>query len=90
MKNRIKIMALMLIWSVGSVATLAYAKPERVQIKKTENRAQETSAKRELRNIDFQKIEDPEARRAIRGIMNYLNISASAGQNTSSIRTNEL
>lgn len=51
-----------------------FAKPERLQIKDANKRAKEHAAKAQIRNIDLKNIEDPEARRAIREILNYLNL----------------
>jgi DNA invertase Pin-like site-specific DNA recombinase len=52
----------------------AFAKAERLQIKDADRRAKEHAAKAQIKNIDLKNIEDPEARRAIREIFNYLNL----------------
>ena len=60
-----------------SLMTLtALAEPERIEIKKAAHRAREGAAQTQIRNIDLRKIADPEARKAIGEIMNYLNLQS--------------
>ena len=54
----------------------AFAKPERIEIKEAGKRIKERGAEAQIKTIDLQNIEDPEARRAIREILNYLNLQA--------------
>ena len=69
---------LFLLVSVMVLGGSAYAKPERLEIKHPGRKAKEQTAKAQIKNIRLQNIEDPEARKAIREILNYLNLS---GQN---------
>ena len=68
-----KIAGMLLMVLMLSASSL-WAKPERLQVKDPGQRVKENSAKAQLKNIDLQKIEDPEARKAIREILNYLNL----------------
>ena len=47
---------------------------ERIEIKGADKRAKENIAKAHLKTIDLQNIEDPEARKAISEILNYLDL----------------
>lgn len=53
---------------------LAFAKPERVQVETDAKRAHKRTAKQALKAVDVQSIEDPEARKAIKAILEYLNL----------------
>lgn len=55
---------------------IALAKPERLQIKDPNKKVKEQAAKSHIKNIDLRKIEDPEARKAIREIFNYFNLQS--------------
>ena len=67
----------MMIVSMGMFGILnAWAAPERMVIKDSAKRTKEHAAKNQIKNIDLRNIEDPEARRAIREILNYLNLQA--------------
>ena len=63
------------VLALSLVTSTAWAKPERLEIKKADQRSKEKAAKTQIKNIDLRNIEDPEARRAIREIMNYLNLN---------------
>ena len=75
---KIKILFFVLFLALGAwfLAPCSYAKPERIQIKETNKRAKEVLARAQIKNIDLTKIEDPEARRAIGEILNYLDLKA--------------
>ena len=51
-----------------------FAKPEHLQIKDANKQVKERSAQTQIKNIDLRNIEDPEARKAITEILNYLNL----------------
>ena len=70
MKKRTWLLILLVV-----AQTVCYAKPERVEIKKADQHTKEKAAKGQIKNIDLRNIEDPEARKAIREIMNYLNLN---------------
>ena len=73
MKTRV-ILALTLWTSI--TAASAMASPERITIKKSQERSKERAAASQIRNIDVRDIEDPVARKAIKEILNYLNLNA--------------
>lgn len=51
-----------------------FSEPERLPIKLEEQKTREHLAKQNLRHIDVNRIQDPEARKAIREIMRYLKL----------------
>ena len=67
---------LIAIMAVSLGASSAYAKPERLEIKHPGRKAKEQTAKAQIKNVRLQKIEDPEARKAIHEILNYLNLQS--------------
>ena len=73
-----KILGLIFVLVLGTwcLAPRSYAKPEQLMIKNENRQIQEGTAKAHLRAIDLSAIEDPEARKAIREILNYLNLKA--------------
>ena len=54
--------------------SLALAKPERLQVETPNKRTSKRSAKQALKTVNLESIEDPEARKAIKQILNYLNL----------------
>lgn len=55
----------------------AFAKPEQIRIKTRQHEAlQEKSSKKDLKNLELSRIQDPEARKAIREIVAYLSTTA--------------
>ena len=76
MKNTFLMATIFLTFSLGVFAPSLFAKPVHLPIKKAQQKSQEKAAKAQIKNIDLQNIEDPEARKAIREIFNYLNLSA--------------
>ncbi len=54
----------------------AFAKPERLQMETSDKRTAKRSAKQALKTVDVQSIKDPEARKAIKQILNYLNLQS--------------
>ena len=63
---------LLLVFLMGAASL--QAAPERLPIKDSNQRTKERTAKAQLRNFNLQNIEDPEARKAIQEILNYLNL----------------
>jgi len=74
MKTKFLHLLLFLVLGSWLPVPVSFAKPERFEIKKAEHRSKERAAKSQIKNIDLRSIEDPEARRAIREILNYLNL----------------
>ncbi len=66
----------MILWFLFAmlITVNAWAKPERIAIKEAGKHAKEKAAKAQMKNIDLKNIEDPEARRAIRELYNYLDL----------------
>lgn len=64
----------------------ALAKVERVSMKSPERKVEQKLARQNLRNIDLKRIEDPEARKAIREILRYLKLNAKQEKASSSKR----
>ena len=64
------------VLAVSGIAPKAWAEPERLSLKDPAKRVKERGAEAQIKTIDLQNIEDPEARRAIREILNYLNLQA--------------
>ena len=58
------------------ISQFAWAKPERMLIQDPNRKARENTAKAQIKNVNLKNIEDPEARKAIREILNYLNVDA--------------
>ena len=54
----------------------SYAEPQRLAIKDPDRKTKEEVAKSQIRRIDLQGIEDPEARKAIKEILNYLDLKS--------------
>ncbi len=52
----------------------AFAEPERLKIKDGQKRNKELSAQSQIKNVYLKKIQDPEARKAIGELFNYLNL----------------
>lgn len=67
-----KIISLILISMV--MTSIAYAQPERLQIKSNNARAAEESAAGISKNVDLNAIEDPTARLAIKAIFERLDL----------------
>ena len=67
---------ILLMGIICGVASNGWAAPERMQIKEESKRAKEISARALIKTIDLQNIEDPEARKAIREILNYLDLKS--------------
>ena len=57
-------------------ASALYAAPERIAIKDAAKNAKERTATAQIRAIDLRDIEDPAARKAIREIINYLDLKS--------------
>jgi len=57
-------------WGIG----LAHAKAEQMPIRSSQERAEQSLAKQNLKAVDVRKIQDPEARKAIQEIMRYLRV----------------
>lgn len=55
-------------------ADVALAKAEQMAIQSPERKAEQSLAQQNLKNVDLQKIQDPEARKAIQEILRYLRI----------------
>ena len=72
MKKMISILAFLM--AAIYLTPAAWAKPERLSVKAGNRVVKERAAKAQLKNIDLRSIEDPEARRAIGEILNYLNL----------------
>ena len=53
---------------------LVMAKPERLLVKSEQKRNKEKNSKNVIKNIKVGNIEDPEARKAIKEILNYLEL----------------
>lgn len=68
-----QIWGIFLILLIFGSSTL-WAKPQEIQIKDSKRKIKEGTSKAQIKNIDLQKIEDQEARKAIREILNYLNL----------------
>ncbi len=66
---------LLAVLAVSGIGTV-WAAPERLSLKEPAKRVKERAAKAQIKGMDLQNIEDPEARRAIREILNYLNLQA--------------
>ncbi len=67
--------ACLLVLGAGCLApSPASAAPERIAIKSQVHKVKEQSAQTALKTVDVRDIEDPAARKAIREIMNYLNL----------------
>lgn len=73
-----RFLALFLFLVLGSwfLAPFSFAKPERLEIKEASHRMNEKAAKAQIKNINLKNIEDPEARKAIQQIFNYLNLQS--------------
>ncbi|OGW69574.1 MAG: hypothetical protein A2036_04285 [Omnitrophica bacterium GWA2_50_21] len=54
---------------------VAYAKPERMQLKTVEQKAKHDRAKLDAKSVKLSRIQDPEARKAIKAILTDLNLS---------------
>ena len=57
-------------------SSVVFAKPERLEIDTPSKRTAKLAAKQALKAVDVQAIEDPEAREAIKQILNYLNLQS--------------
>lgn len=53
----------------------SFAKPEAIAIKNSARNQKERMARRNLERLDLGQIQDPAAKKAIREILNYLNLS---------------
>ena len=53
----------------------AFAAPERISLKSDKQKTRETLAKSKAKQVQVSRIEDPEARKAIQEIMNYMGLS---------------
>ncbi len=67
---------LLTMLALSLMASNAFAKPEHLPIKRSDARAKQNIAKAQIKQIDLRNIEDPEARKAIREILNYLNLQS--------------
>lgn len=54
---------------------VAFAKPERMQLRTAENKVKHERAKLDAKTVKLSKIQDPEARKAIKAILTDLNLS---------------
>lgn len=75
MRNRFGVFALLLAACVLFSSSL-YAKPERFEIKSEARRTKEERAKAGVKKVNWAKIQDPEARKAIQELVDYLGLSA--------------
>ena len=78
MKKKICLIVSGVVLITGFLSGVLYAKPERKEIKAESRREKERIAKEDIRKINLQRIEDPEARKAIGTILDYLQ---AAGRN---------
>lgn len=76
MKTKFLSAVLVLVLGTWFSVSAAMAKPERLAIKKAEHRVKEKNARSRIKNIDLRNIKDPEARKAIREILHYMNLQA--------------
>ena len=75
MKKKVFALLCVFVFSFSlATAEVAFAKPERKAIKSKARKSREVNAKKEVKKIRLKKIQDPEARKAIRQIMNYLDL----------------
>lgn len=65
-----------LIALVLTANSSAFAKPERIEIKNQELREKHKEGKSLAKKVDFSKVEDPEARKALQAIFKTLNLQA--------------
>ncbi len=63
-----------LLASCALLPGFGFAEAERMPIKMEEQKVREHLAKQNLKNIDLNRIQDPEARKAIREVMRYLKL----------------
>lgn len=54
---------------------MAFAQPERMQLKTAEHKAKHELAKLDAKTVKLSKIQDPEVRKAIKAILTDLNLS---------------
>ena len=66
---------LFLLLAAVLISGTAYAKPEQLRVKSENRRVKEKAARNQLKAVQLNAIEDPEARKAIREILNYLDLS---------------
>ncbi len=74
MKTKFTAVFILLMMSLMMATDPLWAAPQRLGVKTTELRGKQKTARTQLKTINLQNIEDPEARRAIREILNYLNL----------------
>lgn len=67
---------LIMVLGAWSTAPCSYAEPERIQLKEANKQTRERIARAQIKNIDLRNIEDPEARKAIGEILNYLGLQS--------------
>ena len=56
--------------------SFAFAKPEVVNIERSDKHAKKLAAKNALKSVDVSAIEDPEARKAIQSTISYLSLTS--------------
>ena len=69
-----KLIALTLVSLILSAAPLLAA-PERLELKSGKQKSREVLAKSKVKTIQSSRIQDPEARKAVQEILNYLGMS---------------
>jgi len=69
------IIGLMLFVCQICLTSPTFAEPERMQLKTAEQKAKRELAKTEAKSIKLSRIQDPEARKAIKAILTDLNLS---------------
>lgn len=75
MESRFNPFFLMLAFCMFFLSPLqTHAAPEHIVVKAPDRAVKERTARTALKTVDVRDIEDPAARKAIREIMNYLNL----------------
>lgn len=75
MRMRLSLSCFLFLVACSIFTSALYAGPERLQIKTKEKRTQEALAESEAKQVDLSKIEDPEARKALKALFNTLGLS---------------
>ena len=71
----VKWIGFLLLVSCFLAPASSYGRPEHFELKSKTHKARESQAQANLKNVKVSAIQDPEARRAIQEILNYLGVS---------------
>lgn len=74
MKRKVNISLLIIVVALLSIPCTLYAAPKTIALKSDGVKQSQREAKANLKQIDLQKIQDPEVRKAVKEILRYLKL----------------